>query len=74
MMTKRERFYPEDIARIGEHSIQMVKSGVIRNHKLGNSAREHSGETEEKESSLFIDFLSTRNCDLMINLRGNNNV
>ena len=57
-----------------EHSIQMVKSGVIRNHKLGNSAREHSGETEEKESSIFIDFLSTRNCDLMINLRGNNNV
>ena len=47
MMTKRERFYPEDIARIGEHSIQMVKSGVIRNHKLGNSAREHTGETEE---------------------------
>lgn len=68
-----ERFYPEEIEKIGAKSIKMVKEGTIRNHKLGNSAPIHFGEIEEQESALFSDFLTTRNCDIVNNLRGNDN-
>ena len=69
-----ERFYPEKITKIGEQGIKMIKEGTIRNHKLGNSAPIHSGEIEDRESVLFSDFLTTRNCDIVNNLRGNDNV
>lgn len=69
-----ERFYPKDIEKIGANGIKMINEGIIRNHKLGNSSAIHSGEIEQRESILFSDFLTTRNCDIVNNLRGNNNV
>ncbi len=70
---KREKFYSEEIERIGENGIQMIKTGAVRNHKLGNNARIHTGEMEENESLLFCDFLITRNCELILELRGSDN-
>ncbi len=71
---EKQKIYPKNIEEIGKKGIQMIKSGAIRNHKLGNNAQIHSGELEEKESLLFNDFLVTRNCEIVINLRGKENV
>lgn len=70
---KKQKFYPGYIEKIGKKGVHMIKSGAIRNHKLGNNAQIHSGELEEKESLLFNDFLVTRNCEIIINLRGREN-
>lgn len=70
---RREKFYPEEIEKVGKSSIQMIRSGAVRNHKLGNNARIHTGEIEENESVLFDDFLITRNCGLVLELRGQDN-
>lgn len=70
---RKERFYSEEIEKIGKCSIQMIKSGGVRDHKLGNNARIHTGEIEENESVLFEDFLRTRNCELILDLRGRDN-
>lgn len=70
---RKERFYPKEIEEIGKSSIQMIKSGAVRNHKLGNNARIHTGEIEENESVLFGDFLITRNCELVLDLKGQDN-
>lgn len=66
--------YTDMIEKIGENCIQMLKDGSVRNHKLGNSAREHNAEEEEKESLIFAEFLITSNCDLVVNLEGKENV
>lgn len=62
---KKERFYPGEIEKIGEDGVQMIRSGAVRNHKLANNARTHSGELEENEALLFCDFLSTKNCEII---------
>lgn len=55
---------------IAERGIQMIVDGEVRNHKLGNSARVHTGEVEEKESQLFRDFLPSKNCRIAYELTG----
>lgn len=43
--TKKQVISAKEIAREG---ILLVTRGQIRNHKLGNSARIHTGEVEKK--------------------------
>lgn len=70
---EKRKAYPEQIEKIGENSVRMIRTGAVRDHKLGNNAREHTGEVEENESFLFSDFLITRNCGLVLDLRGSDN-
>lgn len=66
-------YYTPEIENIARCSIEMIKDGYIRNHKLGNSSAKHSGEIEEIECSVFADFLKTKNCYLVRSLRGSDN-
>ena len=43
--TKKQVISAKEIAREG---ILLVTRGQVRNHKLGNSARIHTGEVEKK--------------------------
>ena len=54
-------------------AIQRMRDGRIRNHKLGNSAREHTGEPELLEYQRFRDFLPSLNGCMVFNLIGNDN-
>lgn len=53
-----------------EHDMQTIKDGKVRNHKLGDSARKHSGKVERKECAVFCEFLLTKNFDFINSLRG----
>ncbi len=55
---------------IAKRGFRLVENGVVRNHKLGNSARVHTGEVEERESQLFRDFLPSKNCRIAYELTG----
>lgn len=57
----------DEIARNG---ILMIKEGKIRNHKLGNSSRIHTGEVEKKEYQNYRDFLPGKNCCMVYELTG----
>ena len=61
----------KEIADIG---IALVKSGKIRNHKLGNSSRIHTGEVEKKEYQTYRDFLPSKNCCMLYELTGSDNL
>ena len=41
---------------IASAGIALVKSGKVRNHKLENSSRIHTGEVEKKEYQNYRDF------------------
>ncbi len=56
-----------EIADIG---ISLIKSGKVRNHKLGNSSRIHTGEVEKKEYQTYRDFLPSKNCCMVYDLTG----
>lgn len=60
--------YANEIANVG---ILLVKSGKIRNHKLGSSSRIHTGEVEKKEYQIYRDFLISRNGYMVYELTGN---
>lgn len=60
----------QNAADIAKNGIQMVLDGKVRNHKLGNSARVHTGEVEKRESQQYRDFLSTKNCRIAYELTG----
>ncbi len=51
-------------------AINMLINGGIGNHKLSNAASVHTGEEEEKELSVFRDFLITKNGCLIMKLEG----
>lgn len=57
-------------SQIAQNGMRLIASGKIRNHKLGNSARIHTGEVEKKERQIYRDFLSSRNCSMVYNLTG----
>lgn len=57
----------EEIAGRG---ISLIKEGKIRNHKLGNSSRIHTGEPERKEAQNYRDFLPGLNCCIVYELTG----
>ena len=56
-----------EIAREG---MQLVINGNIRNHKLRNSSRIHTGEVEKKEYQNYRDFLPGKNCCMVYELIG----
>lgn len=57
-------------SEIARNGMRLITSGKIRNHKLGNSARIHTGEAEKKERQIYRDFLPSRNCSMAYNLTG----
>lgn len=64
------KYYSTAINEIVNKELKRIIAGEVRNHKLGNEAEIHSGEQEEKECCIYRDFLPTKNCDFIINLRG----
>lgn len=55
---------------MGDRCIGMIKVNGIRNHMLTNTARIHSGDVEDEESTLFKKFLVSRNGCMIGNLEG----
>lgn len=62
-----ERRLANEIAREG---MLLLKRGKIRNHKLGNSSRIHTGEVEKKEYQNYRDFLYSKNGCMVYELTG----
>lgn len=60
-------------SEIANTGISLIKSGKVRNHKLGNSAREHTGEVEKREYQTYRDFLPSKNCCMVYELTGSDN-
>lgn len=55
---------------IAKNGIALISSGKVRNHKLGNSARIHTGEVEKREYQIYRDFLPSKNCSMVYELTG----
>lgn len=55
---------------IAQDGMALIKSGKIRNHKLGNSSRIHTGEVEKKEYQNYRDFLRGKNGCMVYELIG----
>lgn len=64
---KRQENSASEIAKNG---IRMIMSGKVRNHKLGNSSRVHTGAVEKKEYQEFRDFLPGKNGCMVYELTG----
>lgn len=61
----------EDTAKdIANNGIALIASGKVRNHKLGNSSRIHTGEVEKREYQIFRDFLPSKNACTVYELTG----
>ena len=58
------------VEEIAKRGFRLVESGAVRNHKLGNDARVHTGELEEREGQIFRDFLQSKNCCIAYELTG----
>lgn len=56
--------------KIAHDGIKLIRDGKVRNHKLGNNSRIHSGEVEKKEYQTYRDFLPSRNCCMVYELLG----
>lgn len=57
-------------AEIALRGMALIESGKVRNHKLGNSSRIHTGEVEKKEYQNYRDFLPGKNCCMVYELTG----
>ena len=55
---------------IAKNGILLVKNGKVRNHKLGNSSRIHTGAVEDNECRIYRDFLPSKNCCMVYELTG----
>ena len=55
---------------IAKRGVFLITSGKVRNHKLGNSSRIHTGEVEKKEYQNYRDFLPGKNCCMVCELTG----
>lgn len=55
---------------IAENGMSMIKSGKVRNHKLGNSSPIHTGTVEKREYQTFRDFLLCKNGCMVYDLTG----
>lgn len=53
---------------MSKRALNMIANGAIGNHKLSNSAGVHTGAEEQKELSIFRDFLITKNGCLAMKL------
>ena len=58
-------------SEIAQRGVSLISSGKVRNHKLGNSSRIHTGEAEKKEYQNYRDFLPGKNCCMIYELAGN---
>lgn len=56
--------------QIAKKGMLLITSGKIRNHKLRNSSRIHTGEVEDREYQVYRDFLPSKNCCIVLDLRG----
>lgn len=56
--------------QITENAMRLISGGRVRNHKLGNSARIHTGEVERVERQIYRDFLPSKNCRIVCELTG----
>lgn len=61
----------ESVDEIARKGMLLIRSGRIRNHKLGCSSRIYTGEMEKKECQNYRDFLSGRNGCMVFELTGN---
>ena len=57
-------------SEIAKKGVALIESGKVRNHKLGNSARVHTGEAEKREYQIYRDFLPSKNCCMVYELTG----
>ena len=57
-------------SEIAKNGVALISSGKVRNHKLGNSARIHTGEAEKREYHIYRDFLPGKNCAMVYELTG----
>ena len=57
-------------SEIAQNGMRLINSGKIRNHKLGNSSRIHTGEAEKREAQIYRDFLPSKNCSMVYELTG----
>lgn len=57
-------------SEIARNGMRLINSGKIRNHKLGNSSRIHTGEVEKREAQIYRDFLPSKNCSMVYGLIG----
>lgn len=45
---------------ITAHSMSMLRSGKVRNHKLNNTSSDHGAEATLRERQLYRDFLPSK--------------
>ena len=55
---------------IAQNGIRLIHAGKIRNHKLGNNSRIHTGAVEKREYQTYRDFLPSKNCCMIYELTG----
>lgn len=67
---ERSKMQVRRAGEIANAGMALVKQGKIRNHKLGNSSRIHTGEVEKREYQIYRDFLPSRNCCMVYELTG----
>lgn len=60
----------QNAEHIAQHAMSLIEHGKIRNHKLGNDARIHTGEIERAERQTYSDFLPSKNCRIVCELVG----
>lgn len=70
-----ENLYPSEIKELRKRCIRMIKSGVVRNHRVVNDPEIKVNYNRELEDEPFDfnDFLNTKNCEIVTNLRGREN-
>lgn len=59
---------------IAQKGMELIYSKKVRNHKLANSARIHTGEVEQEQYRIFRDFLPTWNACMVYDLVGSDNI
>ena len=59
---------------IEKRAMKLLITGKVRNHKLLDHAYVHTGEVEKKETNLYRDFLTSKNCRVVCELAGNDNL
>lgn len=70
LMMSERNYYSKETEDFADESMRQIRSGTVRNHKLKNSARIHTGEMEEVECDVFCNFLRSKNYFLVDELRG----
>lgn len=62
------------MATIEKNVMKLLNTGKIRNHKLLDHARIHTCEGEKKEVNSYRDFLTSKNCSIVCQLTGSDNL